>query len=645
MSDLKETLLLAIVVLALASNMLHVYMKDHEARPHSISHNVPHVRRAAPEGHRHRKSGHRHGKKHDVKIIQLDETQHQALKAPAPNPPPPSPPKIVKPEESEDQLVQEMLKLGDTSETSLLPNDQSERIWLFDSNPSTYRCLTRTESDLIFMDWCIENHFKKQQWVFAPSGLMGIRDPSGMEICLTYNKKKQLVSAECKAGNDEQIFEFQPTRGLVHKKTDYCVTAPRESYVQATVEKCKQPKKQWFMRVNNQIVPIGFEAWLSYFAKRRKANLDKYQQEINEVLVDRVARPVAPTVHRRCVVHFADNHHLGAAPQFRWWVQVWMQLKLNEPDQAFDLLIFGGKRVLDRVMQEGCSFKTLDEIPHPPPNGAPGVCWLIVFRGANEREPEVYDGWFNSIEILVNKQVRPLLEQYENLLRSDGDTFPSPRFRDYWLDYVYMGKNAAYSTRYARHKLANAAASAGLNYSSVTNIASTYYGPARTVLKIADLTVAVGKYLRFYLFAEGTPCKLPTSLRPKDAMCEWGSGLHEGVMLLYSQDVAVNHLLTTDEDIRLHPRSQYDAGTTNQVHVCSFLMYHIYHGGERFSKFAFQSNSYRNENMENYNLTQVRDYISWMALTANDQGKNSEVPYSKIGRDFSNLCDNWKGSH
>ena len=340
----------------------------------------------------------------------------------------------------------------------------------------------------------------------------------------------------------------------------------------------------------------------------------------------------------------------------QWWVTTWQQLKLNEADQAFDLLIFGGKRVshtilsfrsrlscshplsspsqvLDRVMQPGCAFKTLDEIPSPPPEGAAGVCWLIVFAGANEREPEVYDGWFNrcdaiacllacllaclpaclplcsasayiplsshptpffSIEILVNKEVRPLLEQYENLLRSDGDTFPSPKFRNYWLDYVYMGANAAYSTRYARHKLANAAAAAGLTYNSVTNIASTYYGPASTVLKIADLTVAVGKYLRFYLFAEGTPCKLPAALRPKDAMCEWGSGLHEGVMLLYSQDVAVNHLLSTDEDIRLHPKSQFDAGTTNQVNVCSFYMYHIYHGAERFSKFAFQSNLYRN---------------------------------------------------
>jgi hypothetical protein len=192
-----------------------------------------------------------------------------------------------------------------------------------------------------------------------------------------------LTAVECQPGNAEQQFEFQPTRGLVHKKTDLCVTAPKESYVQATVDKCKWPKKQWFMRANNQMVPIGFEQWLGFFAKRRRSALDKYQLEINDVLAARTTRKVVTPIHRRCVVHFADNNHLGAAPQFRvsqqlallcccgvlfccyivllfhlallfysidhpclqWWVTTWQQLKLNEADQAFDLLIFGGKRV------------------------------------------------------------------------------------------------------------------------------------------------------------------------------------------------------------------------------------------------------------------------------------------------------------
>lgn len=77
------------------------------------------------------------------------------------------------------------------------------------------------------------------------------------------------------------------------------------------------------MRVNNQIVPIGFEQWLSFFAKRRKDALDQYQLEINAVLKDRIRPRTVKPIHRRCVVHFADNNHLGAAPQFRVSSLVW----------------------------------------------------------------------------------------------------------------------------------------------------------------------------------------------------------------------------------------------------------------------------------------------------------------------------------
>lgn len=540
--------------------------------------------------------------------------------------------------------MQDMLHFDEAAETEtdlILAEGPTERIWLFNGDPTSHRCLTRISNNQVFMDWCIENHFDKQQWQARDKGTLGFRTPEGEAFCLTANERR-LKTAKCISSNEpSQVFEFKPSVGLVHVASNLCVTAPGLSYIEAVLTPCATAQKQWFMRVNNNIVPIGFEPWLLYFARRRKANMDKYGLEVRQVMNEIATRPRPKYIHRRVVVHFADDHHFGAQPQFRWWVKTWRELKLNEPDQAMDVIIFGGKKVLSGI-GHGCEFVTLKEKTSPPPEGSPGVCWLIEFAGAAEREPENYDGWFNSVEILVNKDTRPLLEQYETLLRADADTFPSPRFRDYWLDYVYMGENAAYSTRYARHKLANAAAAMGLNYSSVTNIASTYYGPAHDVLNIAALTVAAGKFARYFLFAEGTPCKLPLGLRPKDAMCEWGSGLHEGVMLLYSQDIAVNHLLTTDIDIRLHPKSQYDAGTTNLVHPCTFLMYHIYHGAERFSKFAFASNNYQNLDMADFDLNTVRDYTTWLALTANNQGKNGDIPFEKVGRDLSKLCDNWK---
>ena len=126
------------------------------------------------------------------------------------------------------------------------------------------------------------------------------------------------MAGECKAASPSQQFEFQPTRGLVHQASDLCITAPRLSYVQATLEPCSLPKKQWLMRANNQLVPTGFNAWLEFFAKRRQKGLDVYKAEIAAVLTaQEKPLPLEKKVKRRCVVHFADSNHLGAAPQFR----------------------------------------------------------------------------------------------------------------------------------------------------------------------------------------------------------------------------------------------------------------------------------------------------------------------------------------
>jgi hypothetical protein len=62
------------------------------------------------------------------------------------------------------------------------------------------------------------------------------------------------------------------------------------------------------------------------------------------------------------------------------------------------------------------------------------------------------------------------------------------------------------------------------------------------------MSVTVSTYLPLTA-CEGrsVACGRPLSLhlRPKSADCEWGSGLWEGVMALYSSELAFNHLVHT----------------------------------------------------------------------------------------------------
>jgi hypothetical protein len=205
-------------------------------------------------------------------------------------------------------------------------------------------------------------------------------------------------------------------------------------------------------------------------------------------------------------------------------------------------------------------------------------------------------------------------------------------------DGVYAGVVLQYNNMYSRVKVADAARSAGLQYSNIVNIASTYYGPAAQVLRVADLTVAAARFLRPSLFSLGTGCKLPPHLRLPAEKCEWGSGLWEGVMLLYSQEVAVNHLLALGDGISWFSGAQMDVGSAGLADVCSFKMIHVYHNDDRFSKFHFVVGNYKTLDMSDYKLRTTQDYCTWIALTPNHQGSNSHLPLERIGGDLSKLC-------
>ena len=70
------------------------------------------------------------------------------------------------------------------------------------------------------------------------------------------------------------------------------------------------------------------------------------------------------------------------------------------------------------------------------------------------------------------------------------------------------------------------------------------------------------------------------------------------------------------------------------VPKCSFtintVLFCFRHNAERFSKLAFGSGKYKNEEMKDLDITKIRDFATFMALTPNHQGKGGEAPLKKF---------------
>jgi hypothetical protein len=318
---------------------------------------------------------------------------------------------------------------------------------------------------------------------------------------------------------------------------------------------------------------------------------------------------------------------------------MWKTIGLADTD--FDIIVFSDPAVLERVPS------ICHRLPDDPMKdldmtaSLPGRCLFAPLVGIRSREP-LYDGYMNSMECLYNEKAAFLI-RYELLMRSDLDTFPTPhtvtwrpsRVFATVLPYGYTFKGATV----IREKLVEAAKVIGITHRGWHDLASSWFGPSRDIMHLAELTVNVGLFLKYFMFGATFQCHLPADLRNPSIKCEWGKYLWEGVTLLYSQEMALN-ALWTDEDYKyaLSLGWLMDSGTTSgQVCVCDVGHLHSYHSAEEFSKLAFHMGSYNTYDMSKLDLTIVRDYCMYMAIEGNKLGSHGDKPLAVLGS-FKDLC-------
>ena len=240
--------------------------------------------------------------------------------------------------------------------------------------------------------------------------------------------------------------------------------------------------------------------------------------------------------------------------------------------------------------------------------------------------------------MLSNTTTWPVFFQYHNLLRADLDTFPTPLLRDDWPDDLQINAMAGYATQKSRAMLARVGEEAGVFYDGISNIASTYWGDAVSVVKLTCFATSASAYVRAAAFSEGSPCHLPYHLRPDTTDCEWSSGLWEGVMTMYATELAFNHLLHTKsmEATIIRDRQFFDYPSSGPGNVCYSKLVHCYHGRERFAKMPFSEGLYRTFDMSQLRMAVTSDFATYMALTSNQQGHGGEA-FADVA--FDKMCD------
>ncbi len=91
---------------------------------------------------------------------------------------------------------------------------------------------------------------------------------------------------------------------------------------------------------------------------------------------------------------------------------------------------------------------------------------------------------------------------------------------------------------------------------------------------------------------------------------------HYGVLLLYGQNLGMNHLIGAKQ-INVPKLFNYiDHPSANTESVNNIIHIHVYHGGNVFSKFAIKSGKYDNMTVSTLDTHQNKNYCLKLALEA-----------------------------
>jgi len=432
---------------------------------------------------------------------------------------------------------------------------------------------------------------------------------SGGGCLASLNGQDRTIIAPCDKNYDDQIVEF----GVVNVVND-----------------------------KKELGPIDLELWKARMDRTRQEEMKLAKIEVDKVLkeIDEYNKTVAfekEVGTRRAVVFYVDKGS-GFLAYLKWWMFTWKKIGLDAEEEAFDIILLTHPKSISKLPKE-C--KKIEESFDPESPG-PGQCLFKELLPISERDHK-YDNYLNSQECLFN-EASSFLKSYKIVIRADLDTFPTPRMVGYWPKDVICNRNAG-TTHYRKNiesAIIATAAAAGIEHHHWHNTDSAWMGPSLRIITLSKLTTYLARFTRAHMFGPGTLCRCATCTElPKE--CEWGQGIYAGTLLLYAQEIAMNKMWTQREYDEQTYAILDGSCTDKAISVCTPALLHARHNSEPFSKFSFLRGDYSSYDLGSLDITNVRDYSVFMAVSSAGQGVHGEVAMENFlkkenGKKLSDLC-------
>ncbi|CAF4603953.1 unnamed protein product [Rotaria sp. Silwood1] len=375
-------------------------------------------------------------------------------------------------------------------------------------------------------------------------------------------------------------------------------------------------------------------------------------------------------VQRAIIIYYPHHQSEYFFPEVRWLYRSWVEMLLGEPSTwRTDFVIF--------TYNFSSEFRRLGCVNRLRQNKEePSMCRLFLYVPIQFRTKNITDNNFqhafddskrviesykdmndsfigvplvNDKETFDAKRSESLYENlrtygyidsinaiyegywtfkmYDFILRTDIDVFIYRHFATYIpSNCTFITGGGGYGTDFNRRKLRRIAHDMGFAHINISGMGSTWYGSPYDGYLVANQTLHGMLWLAQYEFAmPERESKLGTLMWP-----EW----HYGVLLLYGQHLALNHLVGINQIRILIGHNLLDQSTTDNtvqyITQGTRLNLHCWHTDLPFSKFVFKMGKYNQTDLEKYkNDKTAQAYAMRMALESKQMTLEELASYGR----------------
>jgi hypothetical protein len=363
---------------------------------------------------------------------------------------------------------------------------------------------------------------------------------------------------------------------------------------------------------------------------------------------------------RSIILYYPIDNHVTFKHEFRWLYFSWIEMQKYEPNRwRTDLILFLDDKILNSNNDSKHFFKDLDckiENRRHSKEDKP-MCTIIDYIPISKRITKHNVTYLKSIDPLIlfshlYKDInifddndlniwkfhailkdlshyvyvdsvmmafegyKYFQNKYDFVIRSDMDVFLTPLFAK-WLplncnDFLTGG--GGYSENFNMKRIKKAAQNVNLKSGNVRNLGSTWYSTPHQFRIVSYLTLVSMIYLSNEEFSSTErKGKLGTGNWP-----EW----YYGVILLYGQTLAMNHLISLGVMNIKKLENLIDFPSNTEELVSSKVHIHVFHDNVLFSKWKFKSGGYDNMTLPISNSHLVKYYCLNIALESKRKSLN-----------------------